>query len=215
MTSLVKINRSNPNNTTFLSFNKEVKCYFCEGNHICRDCPLEANIAKELKKKVGIMMEHYVADNLNCPECGEFKKLKVIGNHSPSLDIICSFCNKKFEVKSKCLTTYKLPIDIQLPHGSHNDYMCRLEEDLNLIVIIYGVDRVKKLINIREVLYANNKNLKTPTIVEVLKRDNNNLSTIMIKNKSNLSKLNLQTNNTILSFKNDVEIYKKYYKLCN
>jgi len=185
-----------------------IMCYFCGGNHACRDCRLEANIAPVLRKKVGNMMEYYIAENLKCPECQMDKKLRVIGNHTPSLDIICGNCNKKFEVKSKCLSVPKLPHDINLPHGSHIDYVHRLEEGLNLIVIIYGVDRMKKLITVREVLYATNKDLKNPVIVEVQQRSDNNLSTIKIKNRMNLRKLPLQTDNTILTFKDDVDVFK-------
>jgi len=211
MATVVKINKIpyQDNDVFSKSPNKEgIKCYFCNGNHACRDCPLEATMAPILRKKVGNMMEYYVAENLKCHECGQEKKLRVIGNHTPSLDLVCSCCHKKFEVKSKCLSVAKLPNDINLPHGSYIDYVSRLEEGLNLIVIIYGVDRVKKLITVREVLYAKNQELKDSSIVEVLKRNDNNLSTIMIKNKKNLSKLSLQTENTVLTFKNDVDTFK-------
>jgi hypothetical protein len=212
MTTLVKINKIHNQDNDVLSKSpptrEGIKCYFCNGNHACRDCPLEATMAPILRKKVGNMMEYYVADNLKCPECSKEKTLRVIGNHTPSLDLVCSCCQMKFEVKSKCLSVNKLPNDINLPHGSYIDYVHRLEEGLNLIVIIYGVDRVKKLITVREVLYATNHELKSPNIIEVVKRTDNNLSTIMIKNKKNLSKLNLLTENTILTFKNDVETFK-------
>jgi hypothetical protein len=212
MTTLVKYNKSINSDTDLLSKSllekDSIKCYFCNGNHACRDCPLEAKMAPVLRKKVGNMMEYFVADNLKCPECKKEKTLKVIGNHTPSLDIVCSHCNNKFEVKSKCLSVTKLPHDINLPHGSYIDYVHRLGEGLNLIVIIYGVDRINKLITIREVLYANNRQLKDPLVVEVLKRSDNNLSTIMIKNKRILSKLELQTEDTILTFKNDVDTFK-------
>ena len=185
-----------------------VKCFFCNGNHACRSCPLEVTMAPILKKKAGNMMEYYIADNLECPECNT-RELKVIGNHTPSLDIVCFQCNKKFEVKSKCLSINKLPIDIKLPHGSYIDYKCRLEEGLNLIVIIYGVDRIKKLITIREILYANNELLKKSNNINVSQRTDNNLSTIFIKNKERLVKLKVQTNNTILTFKSDVDSFNQ------
>jgi len=184
---------------------KNIQCYFCNGAHMSRNCPKEMAMAPKFKKKVGIMMEYWIANNLKCPECNQHC-LNVIGNHTPSLDIICNNdnCSKKFEVKSKCLSINKLPNDINLPHGSYIDYVSRLEEDLNLIVIIYGVDRINKMINIREVLYADNNHLKS-SIIEVQKRTDSNLSTIKIKNKKELKKLNLPTINTLLSFKNDYE----------
>ena len=156
-------------------------------------------------------MEYYIADNLECPEC-HVRKLNVIGNHTPSLDIICSNCNNKFEVKSKCLSVKNLPNDIKLPHGSYVDYVNRLNEGLNLIVIIYGVDRINKMIKIREVLYANNNLLNKINIVKVSKRIDNNSSTILIKNKEKLVKLKIQTNNTILTFKNDFDNFNYNHK---
>jgi hypothetical protein len=183
-----------------------IKCYFCNDNHLCRSCPKEFAMAPVFKKKVGIMMEYWVANNFKCPECNH-ACLNVIGNHAPSLDIICNNCSNKFEVKSKCLSVNNLPNDIKLPHGSYIDYVNRLEENLNLIVIIYGVDRINKLINIREVLYADTTYLKNPSIIEVKKRPNSNLSTILIKNKMILLKLKLKTNNSILSFKNEYESF--------
>lgn len=198
--------------TMIKSINKNsdvIKCYFCNGNHTCRDCPLEATMAPLLRKKVGNMMEYYIANNLCCPECGK-QSLKVIGNHTPSLDIICTNreCQKKFEVKSKCLSVSKLPNDIKLPHGSYIDYIQRVSEGLNLIVIIYGVDRVRKLINIREVLYANNDDLNNSSIIDVDKREDSNLSTIYIKNKKYLMKLKLETDNVNLTFQNDVDNFR-------
>ena len=183
-----------------------IRCYFCNENHLCRGCPKETAMAPIFKKKVGIMMEHWIADNLKCLECNQ-ACLHVIGNHSPSLDIICKNCSNKFEVKSKCLSVNNIPNDIKLPHGSYVDYVNRLEENLNLFVIIYGVDRVNKLINIREVLYADTSDLRNPSIIEVVKRHNSNLSTILIKNRRILLNLKLKTNNRMLSFKNEYESF--------
>jgi hypothetical protein len=178
---------------------KPIECFFCKGAHVCRDCPVEANMAPMFKKKVGYMMEYYVAENIKCPEC-ENLSLEVIGNHTPSLDLICRSCNKKFEVKSKCLSVDKIPTDIMLPHGSYIDYKYRLKEGLNLIVIVYGIDRINKLINVREVLYANNNKLMKSHIVEVSKKEKTNLSTIFIKNKNLISRLNVDPDAMTISF---------------
>ena len=174
-----------------------IKCYFCNGNHICRNCPVEASLSSTYKNKVGNMMEYYIANNFKCPEC-QSQSLYVLGNHTPSLDIICKCCSKKFEVKSKCLSAVSIPLDINLNHGSYNNYIKRLTEKLNLFVIIYGVDRKTKNIYIREVLYANNSLLLNNNIIEV-KRNNNNCSMISIKNKDRLCKLKFREN-TILNF---------------
>lgn len=184
---------------------KNVKCYFCGDSHICRDCPKEIAMAPIFKKKIGNMMEFWFANNFSCPECNN-KSLNVVGNHSPSLDIICQNCNKKFEVKSKCLSINKLPDDIKLPHGSYIDFNYRLNNGLNLIVIIYGVDRINKIINIREIIYANNSNLRNKDIIKVDKKNDSNLSIININDKNKLEKLNMDTQNIFLSFKNEYDI---------
>ena len=163
-----------------------IKCYFCNGNHICRNCPVEASLSPIYKKKVGNMMEYYIAENFKCPEC-DSQSLYVLGNNTPSIDIICDVCERKYEVKSKCLSVQKIPNDINLNHGSYINYINRLNERLNLFVIIYGVDRVSKNIFIREVLYANNSLLLNTSIIDVKK--NNTCSTIIIKNKEYLKKL--------------------------
>ena len=178
--------------------NKLIKCYFCMGDHTCRECPVEQSLSPIYKNKVGYIMEEYIANNFKCPECNH-KSLYVLGNHTPSLDIICTICSEKFEVKSKCLSVKKLPSDINLNHGSYNSYINRLNDKLNLFVIIYGVNRLTKDIYIREVLYANNSLLLNPKIIDVKK--NNNSSIIQIKEKDYLKKLNFQKN-TIMNFEN-------------
>jgi len=182
------------------------KCYFCGEDHTCRDCPLELQMAPILKKKVGAMMEHYVANNFQCPSCNK-KTLRVIGNHSPSLDIVCS-CGKKIEVKSKCLSVTKLPNDIKLPHGSYIDYINRLKDGLDLFIIIYGVDRIKKIIKIREVLYATHSMLTNDSIIQVIKRDDNTLSTIFIKDRTKLTVLPIPSADRIIDFNSEVEDFR-------
>ena len=102
-------------------------CYFCGGNHACRDCPIEKKIAPILKKKVGNEMEHYVALNCSCPCCRN-KTLHVIGNHSPSLDIIClnQRCGRKFEIKSKCLSSIRMMLSNGFSNGEIKwSYRCK------------------------------------------------------------------------------------------
>lgn len=187
---------------------RHYRCYFCNGNHSCRECPIELAMSPLLKKIVGDYMEHWIADNYNCPECDN-PSLCVVGNHSPSLDLICSSCKKQFEVKSKCLSSDVIPNDIKLNHGSWIDYKKRLTEGLNLIVIIYGVNRKNKTIFIKEILYANNDDLLNDNIIEVEQRPCSTLSTIFIKNKSYLFTLPLIKENIVISFK------KEYDKFVN
>ena len=186
----------------------QMKCHFCGASHSCRNCPLEAEMAPFLKKKVGISMEHYVANNFYCPRCNN-KTLSVIGNHSPSLDIICNECNKKIEVKSKCLSVNNLPNDIILPHGSYYDFVDRINQDLDIMVIIYGVDRIKKQIKIREVLHIPNNKINNKNIIQIEKRDDNNLSYIKVLDKHTLHSLLIPNKDRFYDFSQDFEIFKR------
>lgn len=184
------------------------KCYFCSENHTCRDCPLEIEMAPILKKKIGMLMEHYIANNFVCPQCNK-KTLNVIGNHSPSLDIICTECSKKIEVKSKCLSVNNLPNDIRLPHGSYHDFINRIDNGLDLFVVIYGVDRIKKTIKIREVLHVPTIILTNYNNIEIIKRTDNNLSTILIKDRLSLNQLDIPNKDKTIDFGDDIRHYLK------
>jgi hypothetical protein len=183
-----------------------LKCHFCKDNHTSRSCKIEKEIAPILKKKIGELMEHYVADNFKCPNCNNCNSMKVIGNHLPSLDIVCNLCSKKIEVKSKCLSVYNLPNDIVISHGNYDEFINRINQDLDLIVIIYGVNRKKKLITIREGLYIPCKILKDNSLVSINKRNNSTLSTIVIADRSKLSVLNIPLNNSF-NFYKDIQQY--------
>lgn len=184
-----------------------IKCYYCNGNHVSRKCQLEVLMAPILKKKIGIFMEHYIADNIKCPECKK-KSLKVLGDERPSLDIICNFCNNMFEVKSKCLSVPNIPEDISLPHGTYNDFIKRINDGLNLIVIIYGVDRINKVVHVRDVIYANNRILKNAKLINISRQTNSRLSNILIQNRFGLNKLELIEPNQSFSFYDEIESYK-------
>jgi len=170
------------------TLNRQIKCHYCSGNHNRRDCKLEAIESPENKNKIGTIMEHFIANNLKCPECYS-NELFVLGNHTPSLDIICRTCTRKFEVKSKCLSVNKIPADINLNHGSYKYYIKRLEQQLNLIVVIYGI-KCKDTIYIKEILYANNSLLLNSDVIVV--NNINNRSKIVIKNKYKLEKIDFK-----------------------
>ena len=189
-------------------------CNFChELAHNTKKCPLETSVAPLLKKKVGSLMEYFVANNIKCPECNK-SALQVIGNDSPSLDIICNNCDKIFEVKSKCLSNHIIPNDIVLPHGVYFKYLEKCNEGLNLIIVVYGIDRYNKNIIIREILYASNNNLKDKNNIIVSQNENNTLSTIFIKNKLLLNRIVFKNNN-IISFYEEIETFKKTLKNLN
>lgn len=186
---------------TSVSHFNVINCFFCNGLHNCKECPVEHSISPYLKRVVGIMMEYYIANTLPCPGC-YCNTLSVIGNNSPSLDITCLTCNKIFEVKSKCLSISKLPNDIIMHHGVYNGYLNKLNEGLNLIVIIYGVNRISKRIDIREILFIDNNDLYNNETIQVLKKPNSELSLIHIKNKNNLPRTIFKHGTSYLYFNN-------------
>jgi DNA-directed RNA polymerase subunit RPC12/RpoP len=201
--SILKDNNINDNSPTLK--NKNIRCFFCNGNHLCRKCPIEEKIAPLLKKKVGDYMEYHVANNYSCPKCLK-KTLIVLGNNSPSLDILCKECGKKIEVKSKCLSVKNLPNDINLQHGNYIDYNKRQKSGLDFIVVIYSVDRINKVINIREVLYMDDALMKDSSIIRVTKRNQSSLSTIEIKDRNSprIKKLKIKKTDSFISFKKQV-----------
>lgn len=192
------------------NFSSKKSCYFCGGNHLCRQCPQELILAPLLKKYIGSIMENFISDNYSCPGCNTCN-LKVLGNHSPSLDIVCKNCDRKFEVKSKCLSVNQLPIDLNLPHGNFFDYKKRQSSGLDFFIIIYKVDRFNKKIKIREILYIKNKEISKGNNFKVIKRNDSNLSTIIIDNRLNLNKLNLVSKNEF-DFSNIVNQYNNGVK---
>ena len=185
---------------------KQKQCNFCGcTDHLCRQCPIEAKMAPVLKKYIGKIIENFIASQYSCP-CCKNKGLSVLGNHSPSLDIVCRSCSRKFEVKSKCLSVHNLPKDIKLPHGSYEEYAKRQNSGLDLFVVIYKVDRIKKIITIREVLYAKNSEIQSKENVMVIKRKNSHLSTIIIKDRNLLTKMELD-NLYQFDFSNLISMY--------
>ena len=180
-----------------------LKCHFCQGNHNCRDCPIEKKVAPRLKKIIGKKMEQYVS-SLPCPCCRK-KKLCLLSDNSPSLDIICTDneCGKKFEVKSKCLSCKDLPPDLKINHGNYEYYLKRQREGLDFIVVIYKVDRVNKISTIRKVIHIPDNDIKTKNNFQVIKKDR--YCDILIKDHTIYNGINFKTNHPQLSFKNDIK----------
>jgi hypothetical protein len=164
---------------------KQIACHYCNGTHSCRNCPIEALIAPEMKKIVGQHMETFVAQELCCPRCNNMT-LGRIGNHSPSLDIICSNCSTNFEVKSKCISAETIPNDLILNHGNYFDYIARQSRGLDFIIIIYGVDRRSKIITIRKVLHVPHNTILQKKAFKVIQKTTSPLSDIIIPNHNDL-----------------------------
>jgi hypothetical protein len=188
----------------------KIKCYYCGGNHNCRICPIEKNLAGKMKQIAGKLMEHIVAKHIKCQYCNT-KSLKVLGNNTPSLDIVCTNCNNiNIECKSKCLSVQgELPNDLYLNHGNYDEYMKRQKKGLDWIIIIYKVSRKEKVISIRKILYIKNNYVKYNNgKFSVVKKNNSHLSSIFIKNHNLLDEIKLDKPYTF-SFKT---IYDKLFR---
>jgi hypothetical protein len=183
-----------------------ITCYFCKNVHETIYCPVEKKYSSIFKLYTGYFMEYFTANNIKCPECKK-NKLKVIGDNSPSNDLICKNCKQIFEIKSKCLSSSIIPKDIIFNHGTYDKYLEQKEKGLNFIFIIYGIDRYNHNIYIREILYSCNFDIEN--IIYVKKNDNNAYSTINIPNRLKLNKITVPNNNIINfnNFYNDVVLY--------
>ena len=148
-----------------------VICYYCNKvGHTSRECEVEKRESQEMCKTIGLYFEKYISQNYKC-SCGG--KLNHLNDNTPSCDIVCNVCNRKFEVKSKCLSVSKLPSDIYIKHGNYEYFQNRLNRDnLNMFLIIYGVDRRSKIINVKKIYCLPNSVLKSRevTIIKKVKR---------------------------------------------
>ena len=175
-------------------------CYFCGSkSHTCIQCSVENKMTPYFKIDIGIKMETFITENIKCQECN-LKKLIVLGDFSPSLDLVCENCNAMYEVKSKCLSIKNLPNDIYCNGCNYNEFIKNINIGLNLFIIIYGIDRQKKEIIIRNIYYASNNILSNKKYIEINKINNSSLSLIKINNINILTNIFI-SNNKIISFK--------------
>ena len=176
-------------------------CNFCKGNHYTKICPIESKLSPLFKNLVGFIMEHHFCKFFSCPGC-QNNTLKVLNNNNPSLDIICTNCNKKIEIKSKCLSSNIIPKDIICQSGNYTHFIKNINDiNLDLIIIIYGVNRKKKEIYIRKIIYAPNSIILNTDIIKIIKRYNSSLSLIYINDIDKLINI-LINSNKIITFKN-------------
>lgn len=190
--------------------------------HKSKNCRYEKNESYDNKLLMGKTMEQMIACNYKCPKCKHWKLYR-LGNNTPSLDIVCLNCLKKsqtindnffLEVKSKCLSVAgSLPKDIYLLHGVYNKYISMVNNGLNLVIVIYGVDRKTNSYYYRRILYIPNKILKynSNKNVTVLPLTNG-LSKIKIKNIYELDSWEItdfkkhKLSNNIYDVKNDINL---------
>lgn len=180
-----------------------LKCHFCGGNHNCRVCPVEKKVSPKLKKAIGKKMEQYVS-TLPCPCCRN-KSLRLLNDNTPSLDIICvnNKCNKKFEVKSKCLSCEQLPNDLKINHGNYEYYLERQKEGLDFIIVMYKVDRKNKVSTIRKVIHIPDSDIKLNNNFTVVQ--NYRYCNIFIKNHNIYNGIEFKSLPPSFSFKNEIK----------
>lgn len=177
-------------------------CDFCNGPHYTRNCPIEKKLASSISKIVGIHLEYYIANYVLCPYCN-MNKLSVLGNNEPSLDIVCMNCDKKYEVKSKCLSVDKLPNNLILSHGSYFDYLRKHEMTLDLLILIYGVDRKSKSITIKKLIHIPSKSINSDANLKIELNKENNKCTIYIRNHTMYN--SVSNINHIISYKKEIQ----------
>jgi len=168
-------------------------CHFCQAtDHSSRDCKYEKEASTDLKKISGMWAEEFVGNNLSCPRCKRMS-LRILGNHTASLDACCdnSNCNANIEIKSKCISARNIPLDLKLPHGNFKYYNERQKEGLDFIIIIYSANRSTKIIEIRKILYIEDSTIKDNKLFYVEKNNNMNNSTIIIPNYTKLTEIKL------------------------
>ena len=82
-----------------------------------------------------------------------------------------------------------IPNDLVFNHGNYNDYKIRQAQGLDIMLIIYSVDRKTKVIKIRRVYWVPDQIIKTTKVISVVKKDNSSLSEIIVPNHKNLPEI--------------------------
>jgi transcription elongation factor Elf1 len=155
---------------------------------VSKECLLEKQLAPIMRKLVGMYMEFFVANEVYCPRCNN-KTLESLGTHAPSLDLICKSCKTKYEIKSKCMSADIIPVDLVFNHGNYYDYINRQRQGLDIILIIYSVNRKTKVIKIRKVLWVPHNQIIESNIINVIKKQNSTLSQIVVDNYKYLNEI--------------------------
>lgn len=194
---------------------KELFCDSCEKTgHTSRTCEEESILSEYFNKMIGDAMETIAAKNIPCPGpgCGK-PTLEKLGDNSPSWDLYCTSCCRKFEVKSKAMTRNN-DMNLYFYGGAYKYYTMRVQEGLHMIIIIYEIDRKTKTLTVKEVFHVSNNLLKKSedkhNAIVVKQRPNTTLSDIIVRNKINLRNIT-PTKKISLSYKNAYNTLRDQY----
>lgn len=165
------------------------KCDYCSKSHTSNECPIEKKLAPFMKKIVGMYMENFISKEVCCPRCN-CKTLNSLNTNAPSLDIICTNCRTKFEVKSKCMSSKIIPKDLIFHHGNYYNYINRQKNGLDFFLVIYSVCRKTKIIVIKNILYAPNEIINSNDI-KIEQKHDSHLSEIIIPDYNRLPQITL------------------------
>jgi len=165
-----------------------IQCDYCNNHHTSKECILEKTLAPLMRKIVGMYMEHFVANEVFCPRCN-YKTLEPLSTHAPSLDLICKSCKTKYEVKSKCMSSKILPLDLVFNHGNYYEYKQRQKDGLDVMLIIYSVCRKTKIIKIRKVFWIPDEQITNTNVISIIKKSDSSLSEIIVPNYKYLNEI--------------------------
>jgi type II restriction enzyme len=105
------------------------------------DLLFKAELADKYKsqsQKIRVLSEHWVDNQVFCPNCGSLK-MKKYENNKPVADFFCSNCDEDFELKSK-----KEAIGAKIVNGAYHTMLERLQEsnNPNLFLLNYNFQRL-------------------------------------------------------------------------
>ena len=137
-----------------------IVCYTCKNEgHTQKECIFKEKFSKIKKEKTSKEIEEYVVNNITCLNC--LNPLRYAKQFLPSVDVICTNCNKPYEIKSKAMSRNVLPEYIKLDAGEYTQFGEKInDENLFLIFIVYRINEKLDTKEIYAVKYIDNITLK-------------------------------------------------------
>ncbi len=85
-------------------------------------------------QKIRVLTEHWVDNQVYCPNCGHLD-IDKYGNNRPVADFLCSNCKEDYELKSK-----KVPAGTKIVDGAYRTMIERLQESHNPNLFLLNYD---------------------------------------------------------------------------